>query len=821
MSDKIRHKEKNMDMHDIQGGEKKVMTKFNKKMINVFATAALVAGVAAPVAAITAPTAIQAAGNGTISATNSPTVSDNGIRSFGSVRFTIPEGTTLKKGDEVVIGLPYDLPENGTEIDNEEVNVTEDTYNTVGSKTYIFGSFSNNTGAKNSVTLNNNGVVLGELEDYPTISGLFSAHVTKSDRITVTYNGPDAEVNKEAAIFTLRAGALIVDENESGAKEVEFTAPPSSTFPAGKTVIGNVNDSGDLNLSFKSLDTSNNKFTPTIVLEEPTAGTFKSGTEVKIKLPNGYNWTNLRGNVDRIYGNADGPGSVTVGSGSDSKTYSYRGLTFKKEDSGRELVIGFHEDAKVSTTATKFEIPFDFEVDDSSSLKAGDITARISGKTGTNVTSAKIGTYGDFGTGQTATDAPTLTAGKSEQEIADITLKENIGESLINNRTVELTLPEGAAWQSVFEAVYEDAANPDYRNLAAPGGHETIKNEDVTLDFVGYTGTDRRTAKYNVISKGDDSAELEFEDLEVALASDFTGDLKVTFGGTSGVTGDVLVAKVVAPLTATAATKPNVKIGATNQAAAEFTLTEGQAGAMEDDGRVVLDLPYGVYFNGTPTVAVSSGDAVISNVRTSGDRNQLWFTIDSESDTASTIKVSGVNLELDRTVPEGDVVLEVRGSAVSETEVYTRWANNKPVASVAIANTATPAPADQSAVETVFTLGSTSYSVNGESRTADVAPYSENGRTYLPVRYVADALGVTPQNILFDKATSTVTLLKGDRVVQIKLNTNQLIVNGSVIAMDVKAVTKDNRTVLPIRWVGQALGADVSYDETAKTITVK
>lgn len=789
MSDKIRHKEKNMDMHDIQGGEKKVMTKFNKKMINVFATAALVAGVAAPVAAITAPTAIQAAGNGTITATNAPTVSDNGDRAFGSVRFTITEGTTLKTGDAVVITLPYDLP---------EISATGDTYNTVGNQSYDFSAFPIAGSFSNGVSLNtSNNVNVTEPQ--------FSAQVNDSDRITVTYNGPTTEVTGDPAIFTLRLGKLVVGDDENGAAEVEFQAPTNSVFPAGKAVVGTVNDSSDVNLSFKSLDTSNNKFTPTIVIEEPTAGTFDSSTEIKIKLPNGYAWTELRGNVTRIYGNADAAG-----------------LRFTKGDNDRELTIKYTGAA--STQNTKFEIPFNFEVDNSSSLKAGDITARISGKTNTNVSSAKIGTYGDYGTGITATDAPTLTAGKAEQEIADITLKENIGESLINNRTVELTLPEGAAWQSVFEAVYDKdgvVTNPDYRNLEAPGGKETIKNEDITLRFDGYTGTDRRTAKYTVISSGTDSAELDFEDIEVALASDFTGDLKVTFGGTSGVTGDVLVAKVVSPLSATAASKPNVKIGATNQAASEFTLTEGQAGALKDDGRVVLDLPYGVYFNGTPTVAVTGGDAVITNVRTSGDRNQLWFTVDSESDTASTIKVSGVNLELDRTVPEGDVVIEVRGSAVSETEVYTRWANNKPVASVAIANTATPAPSDQSAVETVFTLGSTSYSVNGETRTADVAPYSENGRTYLPVRYVADALGVTPQNILFDKATSTVTLLKGDRVVQIKLNTNQLIVNGSVIAMDVKAVTKDNRTVLPIRWVGQALGANVAYDETAKTITVK
>lgn len=93
--------------------------------------------------------------------------------------------------------------------------------------------------------------------------------------------------------------------------------------------------------------------------------------------------------------------------------------------------------------------------------------------------------------------------------------------------------------------------------------------------------------------------------------------------------------------------------------------------------------------------------------------------------------------------------------------------------------------------------------------------------TYLPVRYAAEALGVSPQNILFDKATSTVTLIKGSTVAQIKLNTNLLTVNGSVIRMDVKAVTNKNRTVLPIAWVSRALDASITYDATAKTVTVE
>ncbi|MDP4096069.1 copper amine oxidase N-terminal domain-containing protein [Paenibacillus sp. P96] len=798
MSDKIRHKEKNIVSHDIQGGEKKVMTKFNKKMINVLATATLVAGVAAPVAALTAPTAIHAAGGGEIKATNTPTVSDGGVVSMGSVTFTVPEGTTLNNGDEVVIKLDYDLATK----DQAKSSVAASTYNTLGTTVYDFSAFPI-TGAGNGVSLTANGAV-STTDKAKLAEGDFSARVAASDRIVVTYNGTTKEVTGDPAKFTLRLGSIWVDEGENDDAEVSFEASSSSVFPAGKATVAKITDSDDLNLAFSSLDTSNNRFTPKIVLEEPKAGAFSTATEVKVKLPSGYSWTSLRANVEAIYGDADP-----------------KALKFDtKGDNGRELVITYTSDVP-SKKATKFEIPFDFEVDDSSSVKTGDITASISGKTSTNVTSAKIGTYGDYGSTLSATDAPTITAGKDEQEVADIKLTETIGESLVNGRTLELTLPEGAAWQPVYKAVYEDAAAPDYRDLAAPGGKDQIKDEGVTLKFAGYTGTDRRTAKYTVTrsSSDTDEATLEFEDVELALASNFTGDVKVTVGGNAGVEGEVVVAKAVAPITAAASNKPNVIIGATNQTASSFTLTEGQAEALEDDGTVILDLPNGVYFTSTPKVEVTSGDAKVSNVRRASDDNRVLFTIDSDSTAASTITVSGVAIDLDRTVPEGDITLDVRGSAVSETEAYTKWADNDAAAKVAIAAVSTPAPDDQN-LKTVFTVNSTSYSVNGETRTADVAPYIENSRTYLPVRYVADALGVGPKDILFDKATSTVTLIKGDRVAQIKLNTNKLTINGTVITMDVKAVTKNNRTMLPMSFVAQALGATVNYDATAKTVTV-
>ena len=50
--------------------------------------------------------------------------------------------------------------------------------------------------------------------------------------------------------------------------------------------------------------------------------------------------------------------------------------------------------------------------------------------------------------------------------------------------------------------------------------------------------------------------------------------------------------------------------------------------------------------------------------------------------------------------------------------------------------------------------------VNGETVKLDSPAIIENNRTYLPVRAIANALGVDNSNIAWDAATSTATLVK-------------------------------------------------------------
>jgi hypothetical protein len=141
----------------------------------------------------------------------------------------------------------------------------------------------------------------------------------------------------------------------------------------------------------------------------------------------------------------------------------------------------------------------------------------------------------------------------------------------------------------------------------------------------------------------------------------------------------------------------------------------------------------------------------------------------------------------------------------------------KDAASVVVANCVTPAPGEQKAT-VVFKVGDTKFTVNGAEQTMDVAPYVKNGRTYVPVRYSAQAVGVAAENILF--SGGKVTLIKGDKVVQFTIGSNVMLINGVAVTMDVKAEVTNGRTMLPFRYVAQALGAQVNWDPTEQTVTM-
>jgi len=261
-----------------------------------------------------------------------------------------------------------------------------------------------------------------------------------------------------------------------------------------------------------------------------------------------------------------------------------------------------------------------------------------------------------------------------------------------------------------------------------------------------------------------------------------------------------------------------VQMNSTDVAGNKIVITETAAGAIpvtdddatDDAAPDALDiiLPMGLTFAGTPDVDVVDGDLDVGNVEIVND-NTLRIQIDAKSNLASTIEITELFYNVDNRAAEGDAVAKV-GRELNMN-------SNNHLATVKVAKVVSAA----TILESAFVIGSSTYTIDGVEKTMDVAPYIKGDRTYLPIRYVAYALGIDDNNILWDGVNQTVTLMKGDKVVQLKIGSTALMINGATITMDVAPEITNDRTMLPIRFVAQAFGATVGWDAATQTVTIE
>lgn len=112
-------------------------------------------------------------------------------------------------------------------------------------------------------------------------------------------------------------------------------------------------------------------------------------------------------------------------------------------------------------------------------------------------------------------------------------------------------------------------------------------------------------------------------------------------------------------------------------------------------------------------------------------------------------------------------------------------------------------------------IGSNSYVADGQPGSMDVAPFIEDGRTFVPVRFVAEAFGAEADWGPKDGATEWVTLTNGDMVITITIGEYTIeVVNGDeteTVVSDVVAFIRDGRTFLPLRAIGEIFGAEFDW----------
>ncbi|WP_036940144.1 stalk domain-containing protein [Pseudobacteroides cellulosolvens] len=118
-----------------------------------------------------------------------------------------------------------------------------------------------------------------------------------------------------------------------------------------------------------------------------------------------------------------------------------------------------------------------------------------------------------------------------------------------------------------------------------------------------------------------------------------------------------------------------------------------------------------------------------------------------------------------------------------------------------------------------YYIGKSTYTVNGLEYKMDtgVAPIIRNGRTGIPVKYIAQHIGASTG---WDEKERKVTITYGSKVINLYVDIDYAMVDGKMTKLDVAPFIVNGRTMVPLRFVTETLGLETKWNEANKEITL-
>lgn len=266
-----------------------------------------------------------------------------------------------------------------------------------------------------------------------------------------------------------------------------------------------------------------------------------------------------------------------------------------------------------------------------------------------------------------------------------------------------------------------------------------------------------------------------------------------------------------------------VKVGFKDQVGGSMTISETSKGKMTQGKHIVIQLEESAMkFTKAPNIVVTKGDIRLGEPIITAHRIEI--PIIRRSNTASTISITDFIVTADRTVADGTYIAQVGGEALSEmassSELDPIWKD----ALIYVGDLSDWIPSEPDdeiqpvAVKVCFTIGKNTYTVDNKVKNMDVAPFISNGRTLVPVKYVADALGISLDRVFWNNQTKTVTIY-GEEKMTLKIGSKVMQVGSKTYHMSAAPIIKNGRTYVPVAEITRALNVQTEWEPSTKVVT--
>jgi len=108
--------------------------------------------------------------------------------------------------------------------------------------------------------------------------------------------------------------------------------------------------------------------------------------------------------------------------------------------------------------------------------------------------------------------------------------------------------------------------------------------------------------------------------------------------------------------------------------------------------------------------------------------------------------------------------------------------------------------------------------VNGEHVKTDNHAYLKDGRTFVSLRDFGD---IFSGDVFWDGKTSTAKITKNNKTITVTKGKKEAKINENRVLLDAPATIVNDRMYVPLRFLSESLGADVSWSDATITANVK
>ena len=631
-----------------------------------------------------------------------------------------------------------------------------------------------------------------------------------------------------AGTYTIKAG---YDLNGNGTNVLEFAGSVKATVADRPSKVTEINVTA-----------------PTVSGEDATSGTIPYDV-----VANGINTVDVTFTATSTYTDATA-GTATTPKGtviSIENNNEGKGLYVLDSETGEvtdEVTVGDSGEATFTLKAMKgynYENSYIY-------LKSGDYTYKLTVNytkmAAADTTPATIEAVEGL-EGIVDVDGNTAAQNADLATVAQFVVKNAAGEVIEATSALNSEYSDGSddaepAWKSqakyvVVKAQPEDA---DYDNADFKIANATVDEDAVwALQLTGSVELVEGDYTVEVGLLSGDTAEVSFtvDEFGTAESLEIDGADTIEYDNTTGTVAYTVYAVDEKGMKKALTRSTDYVIGAIGENADLVTVTSGQLKMVEaEEENIGKTVELYVIGNGNYKLTASKEVTIVDKAVAS------TFAFDSEAGEANknnTVEVSLVDQNGDIVTSAGLATLSVQGYVVSSSNEDANVDVDFPITLSAgkadltifsdkattlkimvygkhdgklYANTLTYTVGEEETPEIpvnttiAMTIGSNDFVVNNSIvNVPDAAPYIANDRTYVPFRALGEALGA---EVEWDNDARTVTYVLGDTEIVMTIGETTYTINGEEQTMDVAPEITGDRTYVPVRFVAEALGFKVT-----------